>query len=256
MLPFEREDWPRERLRRLGAAALSDAELVALILGTGCRGEDALALARRLLVRFGGLRGLHAAEATELESVGGIGGVRALQFRAVAELAVRLATSPLQQGQVVGNSAEVFAAFGARLAGQKQEQFWVVGVDAKRRVVGQWCIATGHLMGVEVHPREVYRPLIRAAAAAALLVHNHPSGDPAPSVADRVLTCRLGQAGAIVAIALLDHMIVASGGYHSLREQDPALFVYSTSARAADKMAAQYEEAMAVAVRGVFCLGD
>lgn len=212
-------DRPRERLLSAGPAALSDAELLALVLGTGGRGEDATALARRLLARVGGLAGLGAADPAEMACVAGVGPARAAQLRAVGEIAVRAATVPLREGDRLGTSEQVFAAYGPRLAHERREMFLAVALDAKHRVIGETCVATGHLMGVEVHPREVFRPLVRAAAAAAVLLHNHPSGDPTPSPEDRLLTRRLVGASFVMGIELVDHVVIGRGRWASLRAE-------------------------------------
>lgn len=218
---------------RLGAEALSNAELVALILGTGRRGENVLSLAQRLLERFGGLAGLRLAEVSELETIAGIGRARAMQLLALGELSIRATSVPLEVGETLDTGTSVWAAFAPRLANEAREHFIAIALDVKRRVIGHWCVATGHLAGVEVHPREVFRPLVRAAAAAAVVVHNHPSGDPTPSAADYQLTWRLREAGMAVGIELLDHVIVARERHASLRElgafDKPATSRFSTA---------------------------
>ena len=217
MTPDAKHDRPRERLRRLGAAALSDAELLALVLGTGAGGDDALTVARRLLARTGGLVCFTAAGMAELEAVPGIGGARAAQLRALGEIGIRVATRPLRAGERLLTGDQVYRAYGPRLRHERREVFLCIALDAKRRVLAEHCVAQGHLTGVEVHPRELYRGLVRESASAAVVVHNHPSGDPTPSPDDVILTRRLWQAGLVVGIELLDHIVVGDGRFVSMR---------------------------------------
>lgn len=213
------DERPRERLRRLGAAALSDAELIALVLGTGRPGQPVEALAQQLLDQIGGLHALVSVEARALGQLKGVGAARTAQLCALGEIAIRAATIPLRQGERLLSAQQVFAAFAPRLRNERREQFLAIGLDAKRRVIGHTCVAVGHLTSVDVHPREVFRPLVREAAAAAVVVHNHPSGDPTPSVEDVALTRRLARAGLIVGIELLDHVVVGDGHFASMRKE-------------------------------------
>jgi DNA repair protein RadC len=207
---------PRERLDEVGPAALSDSELVALLLRTGGPRADALSLAEGLLTRLGGLGGLAAARGAELRS-DGIGPAKSASLEAALELARRLATRRLQRGDRVSGPPDVFRHFHARLRDEAHERFMVLLLDGRHRVLREEVISQGTLTASLVHPREVFRPALREAAAALVLVHNHPSGDPSPSREDREVTERLRHAGEVLGIPVLDHVIVADQGFVSLR---------------------------------------
>lgn len=209
---------PRERLTRLGASALSDAELVAVLLGTGRIGEDAVSLATRLLRSSGGLSKLACMSATELRQLPGLGPARASRLRAAFEAGAR-AMVPFQSGdEPISNSEMVFARFGRPLMSSRVERFWVVSVDAKNRVRAEREVARGGRTACQVDPAEVFRFLISESASGAIFVHNHPSGDPAPSPQDLELTRRLVMAGFLLEIRMLDHVIVGGERYTSLRD--------------------------------------
>src|SRR5262245_14204136 len=210
---------PRERLRSRGADALSAAELIALLLRTGARGRDAVDVARALLARTGSLDRLESAPARELAAVQGVGAAKAASLIAAFELGRRCAGSHLPGGAALRSPEDVFRHFGARLRRIAQERFIVVLLDGRHRVLGEEMVSLGTLTASLVHPREVFRPALRASAAALILVHNHPSGDPTPSSEDRVVTERLVRAGEILGVRVLDHVVVAERGYVSLREE-------------------------------------
>lgn len=214
---------PRERLVTVGSGALSDAELLALILGTGRRGEDVLSLSHRLLGSCGGLAGLSKAGVEELTTLQGLGPARAAALLGALELGRRGAGVRPLHGQRLATPADVWTHYRARLANTPAEEFWVLGLDARHKLQIELCVARGTLTGVEVHPREVFRPLIRSGCASALLCHNHPSGDPSPSRQDIELTLRLRQVGELCGIAVLDHVVVAADGFVSLAERGFAL---------------------------------
>ncbi|RMD85518.1 MAG: JAB domain-containing protein [Candidatus Dadabacteria bacterium] len=210
---------PRERLRTAGAAALSDAELIALVLGTGRRGiGDASALASFLLERFGGLRRLLTAGLGELARAPGLGSARAAALLAVAEVGRRMASAPLEAGDTLCSSRDVFEHFGPLLADAKRERLYAVLLDTKNRVIAKVRISEGSLGSSLVHPREAFRPAVREAAASVLFVHNHPSGDPSPSVEDRRITERLRAAGDLLGIPVLDHIVVGRKDYFSFAD--------------------------------------
>jgi DNA repair protein RadC len=199
--------------------ARSDAELLAVLLGHGRPSGGHFDLARAVLVAVGGLDGLVEASFSELLAVRGVGAARATVLATAMELGRRSAGRRPKRGQRLGAAADVFAHYRARLGSAGTEEFWVLGLDVRHRLIFEACIARGSLTGVEVHPREVYRPLIRAAAAAVIFCHNHPSGDPTPSRQDFDLTARLKEVGALCGITVLDHVVVAADGYVSLAER-------------------------------------
>ena len=228
------EEGPRERLRARGAEALSAAELIALLLRTGARGRDAVDVARTLLARCGGLDRLECAPPCELATVPGVGAAKAASLAAAFELGRRCATSHLPEGAALRSPEDVFRRFALRLRRLAQERFLVVLLDGRHRVVGEEVISQGTLTASLVHPREVFRPALRASAAALILVHNHPSGDPTPSAEDRAVTSRLAEAGEILGIRVLDHVVVAERGYVSLREEGSLDLPEGPSARGSD----------------------
>lgn len=219
LLALNPDDRPRERLAAQGPESLSDAELVALLLGSGLRGQNAVELATNLLASLGGLGGLAGAQPSELRDHAGIGGARASMLVAAREIGRRTAGARPIRGQRLGAARDVWTHYRARLGFCACEEFWVLGLDVRHRLVFENCVARGSLTGVEVHPREVFRPLIRAAAASVLFCHNHPSGDPTPSRQDVELTGRLREVGELCGISVIDHVVVAADGYVSLAER-------------------------------------
>lgn len=209
---------PRERLRERGTESLDDAELLALLLRTGARGRPAEQLARELLGGCG-LHGLARAIPAELERQPGVGPAKAATLLAALELGRRLAQRRLHTGDAIRGPQDVFRHFHARLRDAPHEQFHLLLLDGRHRLLREVMASRGTLTASLVHPREVFRPALREGAAALVVVHNHPSGDPAPSAEDREVTRRLVQAGALLGVPLLDHVVVAERGWVSLREQ-------------------------------------
>ena len=211
---------PRERLAAAGAEQLTDAELLAIIRGSGTRGANAVDVAEAVLQTCGGLAGLAVAAELELRGHAGVGPVRAAIVRAALELGRRAAVARPPRGQQLAGASDVWTYFRARLAPLRIEEFWAVALDARHRVEREFCLARGSLTGVEVHPRDIFRPLIRVAAAAVIFCHNHPSGDPAPSRQDVELTVRLREVGELIGIPVVDHVVVGWEGYASLAERN------------------------------------
>jgi DNA repair protein RadC len=211
---------PRERLAARGAEHLTDSELLAVVLGAGTRGASALDVASAVLRGLGGVDGLLRTTSRELATFAGIGPVRATQVLAALELGRRAIAGRPERGQRVAGASEVWTYFRSRLAPLPVEEFWALGLDVRHRVQSEHCLARGSLTGVEIHPRDVFRPLIRQATAAVIFCHNHPSGDPAPSRADIELTARLRAVGDLCGIPVLDHVVVGWEGYASLAERN------------------------------------
>ena len=209
------EERPRERLLEVGPSALGDSELLALVLGTGVRGRSALELARNLLVEAGGTAGLARMSVAGLSRMAGLGVARAAAVVAALELGRRLAETRLANGASFRTSGDVFAHFRARMGALRKEIFCVVLLDAKHRKLRDVKISEGSLTSSIVHPREVFEPAVRESAAAIVLVHNHPSGDPAPSAEDVEITRRLREVGEILGIRVLDHVIVGADRHFS-----------------------------------------
>jgi DNA repair protein RadC len=214
-----RGDGPRERLRDLGPHALSDAELVALLLRTGGRGADALSLSRALLARFGGLPGILGAAECELRVAPGMGPAKTASLLAALEIGRRLATRRLRVGDRIRGPSDVYRHFFERLRDRPHECFIALLLDGRHRVRGEVLVSQGTLTSSLVHPREVFRRAVRESAAALVLAHNHPSGDPEPSGEDHEVTQRLARAGEILGIRVVDHVIVAERGYYSFGEK-------------------------------------
>ena len=212
-------DRPRERLYALGPAALSDAELLALLLRTGDRRADALAVAASLLERHGGLHGLARAGGRELKAAPGMGPAKSASVCASLELGRRLAARRLHSGAAIRGPADVFAHFHPSLRLIPHERFIALLLDGRHRVLREEVVSQGTLTASLVHPREVFRAALRESTAALILVHNHPSGDPTPSAEDREVTLRLVRAGDLLGVRVIDHVIVAERGFCSLKEE-------------------------------------
>ncbi len=212
------DDRPREKLLRHGAAALGDNELVALVVGSGGRGADALAVANDVLGRHGGLHGLARSSAGELARIAGVGPAKAAQIVGALELGRRTLTmapsARLQLRTPRDAALYLLPRFGARPI----EQFGIVLLDSKHRVLRTTLIATGTLNVTIVQPRDVYREAMLGAAAAIVAFHNHPSGDPSPSPEDVELTDRLKAAGILMGIDLVDHVVLGDARYCSFKE--------------------------------------
>ena len=171
---------PRERLAARGAEQLTDGELLAVVLGTGRRGASALEVAAAVLRGVEGPAGLLRASPVELAGFAGIGPVRATLIAAALELGRRAVAGRPSRGQRVAGASEVWTYLRSRLAPLSVEEFWALGLDVRHRVQSEHCLARGSLTGVEIHPRDVFRPLIRQATAAVIFCHNHPVGRSGP----------------------------------------------------------------------------
>jgi len=206
---------PRERLAEVGPEGLSDEELVALLLGTGSQGTPVSVLAARLLTSVGGLTALADLGLGAVGSLPGIGEGKAGRLLAAIELGRRSATVPLRRGARIASSRDVDAALRPRLSRSADEHFIAIPMDAKNRPIAQIRIAKGGLSACPVSPADVFRAVVREAAAGVIFVHNHPSGEPSPSAEDLVLTERLCRAGELLGVRVLDHVIVGHEGYFS-----------------------------------------
>ncbi len=211
---------PRERLQKLGVEALSAQEILALILVRGIAGESVVVTAQRLLSQFGNLKGIAGASVEELSLVKGIGVAKASQIKAAFELANRLeGYSDSGDKALVKTPDEVAKLVRGRLKGKKKEHFLALLLDTRSQVIKVSEISVGSLDTSIVHPREVFKEAIAASAASIIFVHNHPSGDPEASEDDIKLTKRLVEAGDIVGIEVLDHIIIGDKNYLSLKRE-------------------------------------
>jgi len=211
---------PRERLQKLGVAALSAQEILALILGRGVAGESVMVTAQRLLSQFGNLKGIASASVEELAQIKGIGVAKASQIKAAFELANRL-EGYLEAGekQVVKTPEDVAGLVKSRLKGKKKEHFLALLLDTRNQLIKVAEISVGSLDSSIVHPREVFKEAISASAASLIFVHNHPSGDPEASEDDIKLTKRLAEVGEVMGIDVLDHIIVCDKQHLSLKRE-------------------------------------
>ncbi len=215
------DERPRERLIRYGPAALSDAQLLAVILGTGdsSSGASALDLSRSLLNRFGSFRAMDNAGMAELRKVRGIGPAKATQIAAALEIGKRLFASPVDRGTSLRTSSDVSSLYLPVMRNLRKEVFKCVLLDVKNRVIKDVTVSEGSLTASIVHPREAFLPAIRESAASVILVHNHPSGDPTPSAEDIDITRQLVKAGEVLGIKVLDHIIIGDGSSVSFADQ-------------------------------------
>lgn len=214
MSPDER---PRERLKLRGPAALSDGDLLAIILNTGIVGETVTDVSQRLLAEHGGLRGLFRLEVGELAAIRGLGDAKAVRLKAALELGRRLAALSPEDRPQVTSPDDVANLLQIEMAALEQEQLRVVLLDTKHRIIGTRTVYQGSVNQAQVRIGEVYRDAVRQNATAIVAAHNHPSGDPTPSAADVSLTVEMVRAGEMLDIDLLDHLIIGQGRWLSLR---------------------------------------
>lgn len=210
---------PRERLFEKGAPALSDAELLAVLIRNGTRGTDAVALARHLLAKTGGLRGLLASDPRELRKEKGFGPAKAAALLAAAEIIRRALRQEVIGKNVISDPEAVIAYLYASLRDRKKEVFKVLFLDKANRIIDETDLFEGTIDEAAVHPREVIRAALERHATGLVLVHNHPSGRVEPSIADREMTTKLAGACSPVGIKVLDHLIVGGNRYLSFREE-------------------------------------
>jgi DNA repair protein RadC len=216
------DERPRERLMKLGADTLSEAQLLAIVLATGdaSSGQSALDLAMYLVRTFNGLRALDAASIAELCQIKGIGPAKATTIKAALELGKRLFGEPVQRHLKVTSPQDLVNYFQPRLQHLRKEVFKAVLLNTKHQMLKDVTVSEGSLSASLVHPREAFLPAIKESAAAVIFLHNHPSGDPTPSTEDKELTLRLAEVGQLIGISVLDHIIIGSGspGYISFRD--------------------------------------
>ena len=214
---------PREKMLQHGASALSEAELLALILGSGdaASGRSALDLGRDLLLRFNALRSLADASCAEMQRVKGIGPAKATCLKAALELAGRVRGDgrPIESLTRFTSASQVFEHLNFEFRDRRKEYFMALLLDGKNRIIKRVQISEGSLNQSIVHPREVFNVAVRESAAALILLHNHPTGDPTPSPEDLEVTRRLSEAGDLMGIKVLDHIIIGEGGFYSFTER-------------------------------------
>ena len=209
---------PREKLLNLGPGALTDAELLALLLRTGCQGMNVIDLSDHLIQRFGGLSKLLNAEHSELSKIKGLGTAKITQLNAILELCRRVLTQKLNHSDTLNNPDATRHYLQLHFQGAEREQFACLLLDTRHRIIALETLFQGTIDSAAVYPREVVKLALRLNASAVILCHNHPSGDPTPSQADIRITERLKSALQLVDIQVLDHMIVGHGDILSMAE--------------------------------------
>jgi DNA repair protein RadC len=215
------DERPRERLFYDGVDRVSDAELIALVLGHGTRRHPALAVAEGVLRTIGGLAPLARASPNELIGIDGVGLAQAARLVAAIHLGRRAIERACARVPFVGSPEAVWRRLRPRICGLNQEVFLVIAVNARGVIVDEVEVARGTLARVDVHPRDVFRPLIRVSAAYGVVAHNHPSGDVSPSPDDLAITERLRDAGDLIGIPIVDHIIMTEEDYRSINEYLP-----------------------------------
>lgn len=213
------EERPRERMVRSGASQLSNAELLAILLRTGTTFESVVSLAGRVLSKAGGLKGLADTSLSELTRIRGIGPAKAIQILAGIELGRRISRAVPKEKVAIRSPGDAADYVMEEMRYLTQEHFVCLFLNTKNRVIDKQRIFVGSLNASLVHPREVFREAIRRSSAGIICIHNHPSGDPTPSREDIDITHRLYEAGQIVGVELLDHIIIGENCFYSLKEK-------------------------------------
>lgn len=212
-------DRPRERLAEHGAEVLNNAELLAILLRVGVPGENAVEMGQRLLVDLGGLHGLHRASFTEVCAQHGIGAAKAAQIKAAIELGRRLTQQAPEERPAIHSPADAAEMVRYEMGALEQEHLRVILLDTRNRVISVEKIYVGSLNSSTVRVGELFRPAIQRSAASVILIHNHPSGDPSPSPEDVALTRSVVQAGKLLDIEVLDHLVIGLNRWVSLKEK-------------------------------------
>ena len=217
-----REERPREKLAAHGASALTDPELIAILLRTGLVGTNAIEVGRELLQKYGSLRGLSRCSVDELKKIPGVGPAKAIQLAAAFDIGRRLAHETLSK-QKIDSPELVNELVGAEMRRLRKESLRVILLDTRYRLIRAEEVSVGSGNESIAHPREVFHPAVAASAYDVIVVHNHPSGDASPSQADHSLTRRLAEAAELLQIKLLDHIIIGApadgnAGYFSFKE--------------------------------------
>lgn len=213
------DDRPRERLKRQGAESLSNQELIAILLRTGTKDESVLMLANRVLHYFEKLHGLKNATLEEITSIKGIGEAKAIQLLAAIELGRRLSQKQIDNRFTIRSPKDAATYLMPEMSSLQQEHFVTMFLNVKNQVMHKQTIFIGSLNSSIVHPREIFREAVKRSAASIICAHNHPSGNPTPSPEDIDVTNRLKEAGFIIGIELLDHIIIGDHQFISMKEK-------------------------------------
>jgi DNA repair protein RadC len=216
---LEENERPRERLAALGPQALSAAELLAILLRVGVPGENAVQVGHRLLKKFGGLAGLQKADYAEVCKEHGLGPAKAAQIKAAIDLGRRLMQESPEKREAIHNPTEAADMVMYEMAALEQEELWVILLDTRNQVSEVTHVYKGSLNSSQVRICELFKAAVRRGAASIIVVHNHPSGDPTPSPDDVAITRAIVQAGKLLDIEVLDHLVIGQGRYASLKER-------------------------------------
>ena len=212
-------DRPRERLAELGAQALTNAELIAILLRVGIEGENAVLMGQRLLQDMGGLHGLHRATVLEIAKSHGMGLAKAAQIKAAIELGVRLRLESPDERPTIHSPADAAALVQYEMSALEQEHLRVMLLDRRNRVVETVEVYKGSVNSSQVRVGELFKEAVRKNASAVVVIHNHPSGDPTPSPDDVAVTRAIVQAGKLLDVEVLDHLVIGQGKWVSLKER-------------------------------------
>ncbi|HLO13914.1 MAG TPA: DNA repair protein RadC [Anaerolineales bacterium] len=219
IMDLHESDRPRERLAALGPQALSNAELIAILLRVGVKGESAVTLSQRLLNKFGGLSGLHRTPFKELMDQHGLGEAKASQIKAAIELGRRLTLESPEERSAINSPADAAALVQYEMCALEQEHLRVILLDRRNRVMETVEVYKGSVNSSQIRVGEVFKEAIRKNASAVIVVHNHPSGDPTPSPDDVAVTRAIVQAGKLLDVEVLDHLVIGQGKWVSLKER-------------------------------------
>lgn len=213
------EERPRERLQKVGVDNLSTQELLALIIEKGGRGQTVLTLAQNLLAYFGNLQNIKNASLEELKKIKGIGFATACKIQAAFKLGEKAEFKSTKLGEKIEEPESVFNLLKNEIGNKKKESFYILSLTTRNNLISADKVSTGTLSASLAHPREVFLPAIKNSASTVIIVHNHPSGDPQPSEDDLKITKRLKEAGKILGIDVVDHIIVSRANYFSFKNK-------------------------------------
>jgi DNA repair protein RadC len=219
IMDLHESDRPRERLATLGPQALSNAELLAILIRTGVKGESAVSVGQRLLNKFGGLTGLHRAPFNDLMDQHGLGEAKACQIKAAIELGRRLTIESPEERPAINSPADAAALVQYEMSVLEQEHLRVILLDRRNRVLETAEVYKGSVSSSQIRIGEVFKEAIRKNACALVVIHNHPSGDPTPSPDDVAVTRAIVQAGKLLDVEVLDHLVIGQGRWVSLKER-------------------------------------
>ncbi|MBT4376820.1 DNA repair protein RadC [archaeon] len=216
ILDIARESRPRERFEIFGPENLSDAELLAIILRTGNKQENVVDLSNKLIAKHG-LNKIFECSIKELQEINGIGKAKAIQLLVINEISKRCISSK-QKSPKIKSAKDAFELMHPKLSNLKKEYFKIILLDTKNKVIGIEQISVGILDASIIHPREIFKPAIKNSASRIILIHNHPSGDPTPSIEDLDITRKLTEVGELIGIQVLDHVIIGDKSFWSFNE--------------------------------------